>query len=121
MPLALGGEGERAMCGGIVFGEGNFGVGHALGRIEHAEAEAGDEKTLGGAIDFSFRDVAGLHFVDEALIFAAAGEVGAGLDGVHGGCAFGGYIFMAAIDVADGPAIADDEAFEAPLIAQIFL
>ena len=106
---------------GIVLGVRNLGVRHALRRIEHAEPDARLEQPLGGTGDLGFRDGAGLDFVEQALVLAAAGQIRARLDGRHRRGALRRDVLVTPEDVADRAAIAHHVALEAPLFAQALL
>ena len=109
------------MRSGIIFGVRNLVIRNAVGRIEHAQAEARGENPLCRARDFSFSNRAGLYFVDQSAILATACEVRAGLYRCHRCRTLGRGEFMAAVNIADGAAIAYNVALESPLLTEILL
>jgi hypothetical protein len=76
------------------------------------------EKPLQGAVDLGLRDVASLHSVYQRSVLGAAGEVRSRRDRRHRRLAQGGRVLVIPMNVAQGPAIADDVAPEAPLLPQ---
>ncbi len=121
--FACGLEGEGAVLGGVVFGEGDAAVGEAGGRIEHAETEAGAEEAMEGGVDLGFGDEVLMDGFDESgeglALAEAALEVGAGFDGGGGGVGHVGCVVVAGVDVGDGGAVADDVAVEVPGVAEV--
>jgi len=116
--FAGGVEREFAIRGGVDVGKGELGPRNVGGRIEHAEAEARFEETADGAIDFGHRDEAVALRVAQDTVFVAAGEVGTGFGGQSGGLVERECEIVSGVEIGDGAAVGDNEALEAPLIAE---
>jgi hypothetical protein len=111
-------EGKLAVGRRVDIGEGKLGPWDVRRRIEHAEAETRLEEAPDGAVDVVAGDEAILESDVENSVLRAAGEVGAGFEGESGGLLEGHDEAVALIEVIDGPAVGDDVAFEAPLVAE---
>ena len=112
---------ELAVFLGIVLRIRDLRKRYALGGIEHAEFEARHEQPLERAVDFALRDLTGFHGINQRPVLVSAGEVGTGLHRHCGRFRGIGLVLVAAEDVGDRAAIADDVAWEAPLIPQALL
>ena len=112
-------------CGRVHFGEGDAAVGEAVGRIEHAEAEARAEEAAECDVEVGFGDEVAVDGVDEGgeglAVAEAALEIGAGFDGVGSGVGHVGSVVVAGVDVGDGGAVADDVAGEGPGVAKVIV
>ena len=111
-------ERELTIFGGVDVGEGEFGPGHVGGRIEHAEAEACFEEAADGAIDVAGCQEAVHKGVVEGAEFGATGEVGARFDGESGSLRKSDNEIVGLVEIADGPTVGNDVAFEAPLVSK---
>ena len=116
--LASGFESEFAIGWGIDIGESEFGPWNAGGRIEHAEAEPGFEETADGAVDVLWRDETILESVVEGFVLRAASEIRAGSEREGGSLGERHDEAVALVKIVDGPAVGDNVAAKAPLIAE---
>ena len=105
----------------IVDGEGDLGVGHHLGRIEHAQAEAGGKEPPEGHVQRRLVDEALLHRRQQRRVGLAAVQVAAGDDRQGRSLGGGVHQLVVQIDIADGAAVGHHIAVEAPLVAQDLL
>ena len=91
-------------------------------RIEHAELEARSVEALGGLCDQVFGDEPLAHGIGEGVEAGCphtAGEICASLQRENGGVLDIGSLLVALVHVDDGAAVGDDEAFEAPCVAEM--
>jgi len=116
--FASGIESEFAIRGSVHIGESDFGPRNACGRIENAEAEARFKETADGAIDVCRGDQAIFEGAVQDFILRAAGEIGASFEGESGSLIERHDEAVALVEVVDGPAVGDNVAAEAPLIAK---
>ena len=90
--------------------------------VEVAHLEAGDEQAAQRVVEVALLDVAAAHGLGQMAVLRATLHVGAGKDGLCRG--FGAVlcgVVPAWQEVADGTAVARDEALEAPFVAKDLL
>ena len=106
-------------CSGASFTRvGDLRVGHALGRVEHPEPEAGEHEPAHRQVDVGLPQQAPLERRPELAVHAAAIELAAPRHPQRRRFLRGRHELVARVDVVDGPAVRDDVAVEAPLLAQ---
>ena len=109
---------ELAVRGAIVHAVRDLRVFHHGARIEHAQTETGQQQAAERLIDFGLFDQALAHGGENGFVLHAAVEIGPGLDGFSDAGFGSGRELVMQIDIADGAAIGDHVAAEAPLLAQ---
>ena len=100
---------------------GNSGVGRLLRRIEHAQAEACVEQSAHGPVDGRLVEQSLLHGFQQGVEDAAALQIAAVVDGQRRGFGRRVHDLVVGVDIGDRPAVGDDVAGEAPLLAQDLL
>lgn len=111
-------ESERLMFGGVIFRDGDFRKGNAVGGIEQAEAKTGGQRVGEGAIEFFFGEQIFLDGTFQGVEFAAAANIASCFDGRRGGFLGRGDEVMVGVDVIDRATVGNDIAGEAPLVAE---
>ena len=106
------------MGGSVVIGDGELRPGHGLRRVKHAETEACFKETLYGAIDIGGREKTVRNGEGQGNVFGTATQIRACLDRKGGGLFESENEAVALMNVTDGPAIGNNIACEAPLVAQ---
>ena len=106
------------MSGRVIVGESKLRPGHRFRWVEHAQAESRFKQMLYRAIDIARGKQAILHGEGQRRVFRAAAQVGSRFNREGIRLFQGKNVSVALMNIADGPAIGNDVALEAPLAAQ---
>ena len=111
-------ERERAVRRRVEVAEGDLRPLHLRGRVEHPEPEPRGEQPHHRRVDERLAHQPLMHRGDQAVVGAAAVEVGPGLERHRRGRGGRRRRLVGPVDVADRVAVGDDVAAEAPPAAQ---